>query len=132
MFNRKLLLQHIVNRPLSIEEQIESSQDFRVKKIENGKSYQFENGGFVNVTEHDDDHHVIDVNHDHQSSIRSVIDTHLSKGTPTSIQINPEHRELLKNALMSTGKYYNYNNNRKRFEYKPKERRWEDQSIVWP
>ena len=134
MFNKNTFLQHTTNTPghnrmtqagikapFSLREEIENPQNFRVKRIDNGRSYQFENGGSVNITEHDNDHHVIDVNHDHPSSIRAAIEAHLSKGAPTSIEINPEHGQLLKKALASTGKDYYYDKKKKRFEYSASE-----------
>lgn len=88
-------------------EAIKQPEPFRVKKTGNGgRDYNFENGGNVSISVNDDDHHVVNINHDNMSSVRAAIDHHMSKtpGGPTSISTpDINHRPVIKNALNASG-----------------------------
>ena len=84
-------------------EAIKQPEPFRVKKTVNGgRNYNFENGGDVSISVNDDDHHVVNINHDNMSSVGAAIAHHLSKtpGGPTSISTpDTKHRGAIRGAL---------------------------------
>lgn len=84
-------------------EAIEQPEPFRVKKTGNGgRDYNFENGGDVSISVNDDDHHVVNINHDNMSSVGAAIAHHISKtpGGPTSISTpDKKHRGAIRGAL---------------------------------
>lgn len=103
----------LIEAAYQVVEAIETPQEFRTTRMENGgRSYSFENGGSVSISVDDNDHHTVSIDHDHPSSISAALVHHIKNtpGGPTSISVeNPDHNSLLSGSLRSTDLEYTKN-----------------------